>query len=123
MGYNSAMSESLKIAKSYLNKTITVTVDRQLGSNHPKHGFEYHVNYGFLKGEKAPDGEDLDAYVLGVNEPVESFTGKCIAIIHRLKDDDDKLVIVPQEIDLTNEEIEKAVAFQEKWFEHEIVRS
>ncbi len=117
------MSESLKIAKTYLNKTVTVTVDRPLGSKHPKHRFEYLVNYGFLQGEKAPDGDDLDAYILGVNEPVESFIGKCIAIVHRLKDDDDKLVVVPQEINLTNKEVEKAVEFQEKWFEHEIVRS
>ena len=28
-------------------------------------------------------------------EPVEEFEGKCIAIIHRTNDNDDKLVIVP----------------------------
>lgn len=117
------MSKSLKLAKYYLNKTLTVTVDRPLGSKHPKHDFEYLVNYGFLEGEKAPDGDDLDAYILGVNEPVVSFTGECIAIVHRLKDDDDKLIVVPHEIDLSNEEIEKAIGFQEKWFEHEIVRN
>ena len=43
--------------------------------------------------------------------------------MHRLKDDDDKLIVVPHEIDLSNEEIEKAIGFQEKWFEHEIVRN
>jgi len=81
------MSESLKLAEAYLDKIVEVTVDRSLGSKHPKHGFEYTVNYGFLKGKKAPDGEDLDAYILGVNEAVESFTGTCIAIVHRLQDD------------------------------------
>ena len=43
---------------------------------------------------KAPDGEDLGAYILGVFEPLESFSGNCLAVIHRLDDDDDKLVVV-----------------------------
>ena len=115
------MSKSLKLAKSYLNKIVEVTVDRPLGSKHPKHGFEYLANYGFLKGEKAPDGEDLDAYVIGITNPLESFTGRCIAIVHRLQDDDDKLIVVPEGMELTDDEIERAVEFQEKWFEHKIV--
>ena len=116
------MSKSLKLAKSYLNKIVEVTVDRPLGSKHPKHDFEYQTNYGYLKGETAPDGEDLDAYVLGTVEPLESFSGVCIAIVHRLQDDDDKLIVVPEEMELTDDEIEKAVEFQEKWFEHDIIR-
>ncbi|HRS22596.1 MAG TPA: inorganic pyrophosphatase, partial [Candidatus Woesebacteria bacterium] len=73
-------------------------------------------------GVLAPDGEELDAYLLKVNTPVETFHGQVIAIIHRLKDDDDKLVVVPTGQTITDEEIEKIVAFQEKWFEHEIIR-
>ena len=59
------------------------------------HGFLYPVNYGYLPGVPAPDGEDLDAYVLGVDQPLERFEGICIAVIHRLDDADDKLVVVP----------------------------
>jgi inorganic pyrophosphatase len=44
---------------------------------------------------KAPDGEEIDAYFLGIDKPVKKAQGKCIAIIHRLNDDDDKLVVVP----------------------------
>lgn len=116
------MSASLELVKSFLGKTVNVSIDRPLGSKHPKHGFLYEVNYGFIPNTKAPDGEELDAYVLGVDEPIKEFTGKCIAIIHRMEDDDDKLVVVPESTSITDEEIENRIEFQEKWFAHKIIR-
>lgn len=59
---------------------------------------------------------ELDAYVLGVNEPLDKFSGVCIAVIHRKDDDDDKLVVVPSGVNLSEEEIRKKVDFQEQWF-------
>ena len=41
---------------------------------------------GYIAGIMAPDGEEQDAYILGVNQPVEEFTGKIIDIIHRFND-------------------------------------
>ena len=116
-------STSLRLARALLGKTVTVTVDRALGSKHPKHGFLYEVNYGYIAGMKAPDGEDLDAYLLGIMEPAASREGVVIAIIHRLEDDDDKLIVVPRDVTMSDEEIEKAVAFQEQWFKYVIVRA
>ena len=107
---------------NYLGQTVSVVMDRPLGSKHPKHGFIYPVNYGYIPNIISGDGEELDAYVLGVQEPINKFTGKCIAIIHRTDDNDDKLIIVPEGMDFSNEEIEKEVAFQEKWFHHIIIR-
>ncbi len=116
------MSESLELAKKYLGQNVEVKIDRQLGSKHPKWGFIYEVNYGYLENIKAPDGEDLDAYVLKVEIPVTKFSGKVVAIVHRLKDDDDKLVVIPDGQYITDEEIEKLTKFQEKFFDHEIIR-
>jgi len=116
-------SKSLCLARKFLGKEVEVKIDRPLGSRHPKHGFIYEANYGFIPKTKAPDGEEIDAYYLGVNEPVNKARGKCVAIIHRLKDDDDKMVVVPQEAEIiTDKEILEAVHFQEQWFEHEILR-
>jgi len=109
-------------AKDYLGKTVSVLMDRPMGSKHPKHGFIYPVNYGYIPGTLSGDGEELDAYVLGVEEPRKEFTGKCVAIIHRTDDNDDKLVVVPEKVNFSDKEIEKQVAFQEKWFHHVIVR-
>ena len=115
-------SESLKIAKEFLGKEVKVKIDRPLGSKHPKHGFTYEVNYGFIDGIKAPDGEDLDAYFLGVKGPLVEAEGVCIAIIHRKDNDDDKLVVVPKGFEITDTEIMKQINFQEKYFNSEIIR-
>ena len=66
---------------------IKVTVDRPMGSYHPKHkDIYYPINYGYIEGIMAPDGEEQDAYILGVDKPVAEFEGKIIAIIHRYDD-------------------------------------
>ena len=68
---------------NYLNQIIDIKIDRPFGSKHPKHGFIYPVNYGYVPNTVSGDGEELDCYLLGVFEPVESYTGRCIAVIHR----------------------------------------
>jgi inorganic pyrophosphatase len=115
-------SKSLDLAKHYLGKKVLVKMDRKLGEKHPKWGFVYEVNYGFIPGTTAPDGEELDAYVLKVSEPKEEYGGVVAAIVHRTDNDDDKLVVIPEGETITDEEIEKMTEFQEKWFKHEIVR-
>ena len=108
---------------SYLGKIVQVIMDRPMGSSHPKHGFKYEVNYGFIPDTKAPDGEEIDAYVLGVDVPTESFEGKCVAIIHRVNDEDDKLVVIPKDMkDISDEEIKRQTNFQEKFFKTVIIR-
>ena len=107
----------------FLNKTLKVTIDRPLGSKHPKHGFIYPVNYGYVPNTISGDGEELDCYILGIYEPIETFKGKCIAIIHRLNDNDDKLIIVPENKSFSNNEIRVLTDFQEQYFESEILRS
>lgn len=104
-----------------LGKIVKVTVDRPMGTYHPKHkDIYYPINYGYIEGIMAPDGEEQDAYILGVNQPVEEFTGKVIAIIHRLNDVEDKWVVVPEDELYSKEQIEEQVKFQEKYFEYEI---
>ena len=108
--------------EQYIGKIVQVVMDRPLGSKHPKHGFVYSVNYGFVPNTVSGDGEELDAYVLGVDVPLQEFCGKCIAVVHRTNDDDDKLIVVPSDLTLSDDEIEKAIAFQEQWFEHILIR-
>ncbi len=109
--------------ENYLNKTVTVKMDRPLGTKHPKHGFVYPVNYGYIPNTMSGDGEELDAYVLGIFQPLEVFEGKVIAIIHRTNDNDDKLVVVPDGKNYTDEQIRALTEFQEQWFESIIVRA
>ena len=103
-------------ARDFIDTVIIVKIDRPLGSRHPQHGFIYPVNYGYVPDTPAPDGDDLDAYVLGVFEPIESFTGRCIAIVHRPEDDDDKLIVVPVDRYYNDEQIQALIEFQERFF-------
>lgn len=107
----------------YIGQMVHIKIDRALNSKHPKHGFVYEANYGFVPDTKAPDGEELDAYLLGVNEPTEEYAGRCVAVIHRTNDDDDKLIIIPDGTEISDEDILKATHFQEQFFKSEILRA
>lgn len=100
-----------------IGQSVTVIVDRPLGSRHPYHpDLVYPVNYGFIPGILAGDGEEQDAYILGIEEPVVRFTGRVIAVIHRLDDVEDKWVLAPAGSVYTAEQIAAVTAFQERYF-------
>ena len=104
-----------------IGSIVKVIIDRPLGSYHPSHkDIYYSVNYGYIPGKMAADGEEQDAYILGVQKPVSEFVGKVIAIIHRLDDVEDKWVVAPENASFTKEEIMAQTAFQEQYFRTEI---
>lgn len=102
---------------------MEVLVDRPLGSAHPRHGFVYPVNYGELPRVRAADGKGLDAYVLGLDRPVDRARGVVVAVIERLEEDDPKVVVSASGATLGDRAIEAAVEFQERWFTHRLHRS
>lgn len=105
-----------------IGTTVTVTVDRPLESYHPEYKDMYYpINYGYIEGVMAPDGEEQDAYILGVNEPVGKFTGEIIAIVYRKDDIEEKWVVVPDGVTFSKEEIRRQIHFQEQYFDSEIV--
>lgn len=111
----------LKSNNKMIGDTVKVTVDRPLGSYHPKHkDIYYPINYGYIEGIIAPDGEEQDAYILGVSQPVEEFVGKVVAIIHRFDDIEEKWVVAPEDTSFTKDEIMRQVAFQEQYFHTKI---
>ena len=115
-------SDLLKECGKIIGKTVTVTVDRPLGSYHPEHPDMYYpLNYGYIEGIIAPDGEEQDAYILGVDRAVEKFTGKIIAVIHRFDDVEEKWVVCPEDRSFSGEEIAELVDFQEKFYHSEII--
>lgn len=104
-----------------IGQTVKVIIDRPLGSYHPNHPDMYYpVNYGYVEGIIAPDGEEQDVYVLGVDEPLKEFTGRVIAVIHRFDDVEEKWVAAPENVTFTKEEIMEQVHFQERFFKSEV---
>ncbi len=105
-----------------IGKIVKVIVDRPLGSCHPNHKhIIYSVNYGYVPDVIAADGEEQDAYTLGIEKPIKEFIGKVIAIIHRIDDIEDKWVVAPEGIPFTKDKIIDKVAFQEQFFKTEII--
>lgn len=105
-----------------IGKTVKVIIDRPLGSYHPTHkDIYYPINYGYIEGIIAPDGEEQDAYILGIDRPIKEFTGKVIAVIHRLDDVEEKWVVAPKNMTFSKEEIAEKVEFQEKYFKYKII--
>ena len=109
--------------KDFLGKIIDVKIDRPLGSSHPQYPKHiYSVNYGYVPNTISGDGKELDCFILGEYEPLDEYRGKCIAIIHRFNDNDDKLILAPENMNFTNDEIRALTNFQERFFESEIIR-
>ena len=108
--------------KNYIGEKVKVVMDRPLGTTHPKHGFVYEVNYGYIPNTISGDGEELDAYVLGEHKPLQKFEGVVVAIIHRTNDNDDKLVVMKEGRNYNDDQIRALTEFQEQWFESIIIR-
>lgn len=105
----------------YLGKNIKVTVDRPLGSKHPEFGHIYTLNYGYIEGTRAGDGEEIDAYILGVHEPIDSYEGIVVGVIRRENDNEDKLVVAKKLNDYDQSQIKALVEFQEKYFDSKVI--
>lgn len=109
--------------KSYLGKIIKIKIDRPIGYVHNKESYSltYPINYGYIPDVIAPDSEELDVYLLGVNKPVEACTAFIVGIVHRENDIEDKLIAVPDVFSLmTKEEIQEAISFQEQYYDSHI---
>jgi inorganic pyrophosphatase len=117
------MSETLRLACSFLGRDVAVVVDRPLGSMHPEHGFRYELNYGYVPGTLAADREELDAYLVGIDTPVEHGTGLCTAVINRFHEEDDKLVVETDGAARSDAELISLTAFQERAGGFRILRS
>jgi len=127
MGYGNtevflSLPERETLIQEYLGKIVAVVIDRPIGFHHVTKGIHLHytVNYGFLPGVAGGDGEEQDVYVLGVAQPLETFTGRIIGVARRRDDNEDKLVAAPEGMAFTSEQIEKEIHFVEKYFDSTI---
>ena len=110
------------LIKAFMGKTVEVVIDRPIGYHHVTKDvpLDYTVNYGFLPGVMGGDGDEQDVYVLGVDVPLERFTGRIIGAIRRRDDNEDKLVAAPAGMRFHQGEIAEAVHFVEQYFDSKI---
>ena len=106
-----------------IGKTVKGIIDRPLGAPHPKYPeIIYPVNYGYVDGTFAKDGEEQDIYLFGTDEPLEKFEGKVIAVWHRFDDVEDKWIVSLTGEDITEEKILGDISFQEQFFYGKLYR-
>ena len=127
MGYGNTevyltSQEREELIQTYLGKPVTVVVDRPIGFHHVTKGIhlDYTINYGYLPGVTGGDGEEQDVYILGVKIPLETFTGRIIAVVRRKDDNEDKFVAAPEGMTFSAAEIEKQIHFVEQYFDSSI---
>lgn len=104
---------------SFMRKQVTIKIDRPIGYVHQKENYSltYPVNYGYIPGVLGGDGEELDVYLLGVEEPVDEAEVTIIGIVHRKNDVEDKLIAAPHGVFFSRAAAEKAVHFQEQYYD------
>ena len=109
--------------ESYLGKVVSIGIDRPIGYVHHKGAktLVYPINYGYIPGVLGGDAEELDVYLVGVDTPVQEYTGRIVGIVYRADDVEDKLVMAPEGVTLTAAEMAEAVRFQEKYYHTTVV--
>ena len=113
----------MDMKKDIIGSVVKGTVDRPMGSAHPDYpDMIYPINYGYVDGIFAADGEEQDVYIFGADEPLEIYEGKVIAIYHRTNDNEDKWIVSIDGRDYSDAEILDAIHFQEQYFEGSLVR-
>lgn len=109
--------------KDIIGKSVKGGIDRPIGTAHPLYpDMIYEVNYGYVEGIFAKDGEEQDAYIIGTKESLETFCGKVIAVYHRFDDVEDKWIVSLDDSDYSDEEILESISFCEKYFRGELIR-
>lgn len=103
----------------FLGQPVRVVVDRPVGHIH--HGMTYPVNYGYVPGIMGGDGEEQDAYILGVSEPLTAFDGRVVGAIRRKNDVEDKWIVAPEGMEFHQGQIAEATHFQEQFFDGYII--
>ena len=112
------LQERKALVRGYLGQTVDIEIDRPIGYIHQKKTYTlvYPINYGYVPGVLGGDGEELDVYLMGVTEPVSSYRGQIIGIVHRENDVEDKLILSVDGKIYTAEQMLRAVSFQEQYY-------
>lgn len=113
------MEERNALLRRYLGSTVHVIVDRPIGYRHK--GILYPVNYGYIPGVPAGDGEEQDVYILGVDTPLKEFDGIVIGAALRRDDCEDKLIAAPEGMRFTREQMSQGIRFQEQYFDSYVI--
>ena len=118
------LSGGVYVYRNIIGKTVKGTVDRPLGSVHPRFtDMIYPINYGYVDGVFAGDGMEQDVYLFGTDKPLKTFEGKVIAVWRRFDDVEDKWIVSLDGLDFSDEKIIEDISFQEQFYNGKLYRN
>lgn len=101
---------------------ITVKIDHPLGSTDEDNpSIVYPINCGYVERDYdiGQNGEltRQKAYVLGVDVPLDEFTGVLTAVARRKDDANSVWIVVPENIHYTRQQLEEMIYFSEQYYD------
>lgn len=103
--------------RSYLGKNVTVIVDRPYGSLDLRSDGEMTCNCGYVQQPVTmEDNDDIEARIVGIYEPRESFTGTVIGIIYHKEDSHMHLIVAPPAWTINRNEIITQIGMVEQYY-------
>ena len=109
------------VGKENLGKKVEVIVDREYGSFHPHlPDVTYELNFGYINDHNQ-DGEFQDAWIVGVDYPLEKFTGIVIGIVYHKDDEKSRWLVAPVGYEINHEDIINQIGFEEQYYDTNIV--
>lgn len=109
-------------AYEFINQTVRIEINNSSIAKYYKVKNSFPINCGYVQDVLDGDGKQLECYIVGINEERKEFTGKCIAILHQFDNTQDKLIVAPNDIDYTDNQIREILKFKEKNYMNEIIR-
>ena len=104
-----------------IGRQVCGVIDRPLGQAHPQYPeLIYPLNYGYVEGIFAGDGEEQDVYVFGTDRPLRRFSGTVVGVYHRLNDDEDKWIVSLDGRPVPEETVLRSIEFQEQYYMGEL---
>lgn len=108
--------------KELLGTTVNVIVEQKYGTLDQRSDGEMTVNCGFVSQPASiVDREMIDAYVVGVYQPCDSFTGTVIGLVCHEEDDRMHLLVAPVTLNVKKEEIIEQIGCVEQYYRSRLV--
>ena len=100
---------------------VEVEVDRPPGSVYPEDSdLIYELNCGFVRGLSGKEGRGQEAYIVGVCDAVLAFRGVVIAVVRRNGGREEILVVAPEGMRFSKQQVIEQIRFQERFFDSEV---
>lgn len=113
------MMDNRTIYENFIGKIVCGKTVFAIGDCHPSFpDLVYPINFGTVDISNI----QMDAYLIGIDTPVEEFKGRIIAVLKSEEKIGDKLVVSIGNRNYTDEEIKGCINFRERFFDYEIIR-